>query len=75
LPLFDPPRDDSAETIATLKDMGLQVRMVTGDHVSIAREIAGKLGLGTDIVSARAIFTRDGGDGDAAHIESAVALC
>jgi H+-transporting ATPase len=49
--------------------------MVTGDHVSIAREIAGKLGLGTDIVSARAIFTRDGGDGDAAHIESAVALC
>lgn len=72
LPLFDPPRDDSAETIATLKHMGLQVRMVTGDHVSIAREIAGKLGLGTDIVSARAIFTRDGGDGDAAHIESAV---
>jgi H+-transporting ATPase len=72
LPLFDPPRDESAETIATLKHMGLQVRMVTGDHVSIAREIAGKLGLGTDIVSAREVFTHDGGDGDAAHIESAV---
>jgi H+-transporting ATPase len=72
LPLFDPPRDDSAETIVTLKHMGLQVRMVTGDHVSIAREIAGKLGLGTDIVSAREIFTHDGTDGDSTRIESAV---
>ncbi len=72
LPLFDPPRDDSAETIATLKRMGLQVRMVTGDHVSIAREIAGKLGLGTAIVSAREIFTHEGADGDVARIESAV---
>ncbi len=56
LPLFDPPRDDSATTIATAHHMGLQVRMVTGDHIAIAREIAGKLGLGTDIVSAREIF-------------------
>ncbi len=71
LPLFDPPREDSAETIATVKGMGLQVRMVTGDHTSIAREIAGKLGLGTDIVSAREIFQHEGGDGDGARIETA----
>jgi len=71
VPLFDPPRDDSAETIATAKRMGLQVRMVTGDHTAIAREIAGKLGLGTNIVSAREIFTHDGGDGDGARIEAA----
>jgi H+-transporting ATPase len=71
LPLFDPPRDDSAETIATAKGMGLQVRMVTGDHTAIAREIAGKLGLGTNIISAREIFTHDGADGDGALIEEA----
>jgi len=71
LPLFDPPRDDSAKTIATAKRMGLQVRMVTGDHTAIAREIAGKLGLGTNIVSAREIFTHEGADGDGVRIENA----
>jgi H+-transporting ATPase len=71
LPLFDPPREDSAETIATAKRMGLQVRMVTGDHTAIAREIAGKLGMGTNIASAREIFTHEGTDGDSARIENA----
>jgi len=71
VPLFDPPREDAAEIIATAKRMGLQVRMVTGDNIAIAREIAGTLGLGTNIVSAREIFTHDGGDGDGARIETA----
>jgi H+-transporting ATPase len=71
LPLFDPPRDDSAETIATAKRMGLDVRMVTGDHVAIAREIAGKLGLGSNIVSAGEIFTSGKSEGDGARIEAA----
>jgi H+-transporting ATPase len=71
LPLFDPPRGDSAETIAAAKRMGLQVRMVTGDHTAIAREVAGKLGLGTNIVSARELFRQAGSDGDSARIESA----
>ena len=71
LPLFDPPRDDSAETIATAQKMGLKVRMVTGDHTAIAREISAKLGLGSNIVSAHEIFTHDGSDGDAARIEQA----
>ena len=71
VPLFDPPRDDAAETIATTKRMGLQVRMVTGDHIAIAREIAGKLGLGNKIVSAAEIFPPGNSDGDIARIESA----
>jgi H+-transporting ATPase len=71
LPLFDPPREDSAEAIATAEGMGLDVRMVTGDHTAIAREISSKLGLGTKIMSAREIFTRDGSDGDRARIEQA----
>jgi H+-transporting ATPase len=71
VPLFDPPREDAAEIIATAKRMGLQVRMVTGDNIAIAREIAGKLGLGTNIVSAREIFMHEGSAGDDAGIEQA----
>jgi len=71
LPLFDPPRDDSAQTIVTVKQMGLDVRMVTGDHRAIAREIAGKLGLGSGIVSARELFEHEASDGDGARIEAA----
>jgi len=71
LPLFDPPRDDSAQTIATIKRMGLDIRMVTGDHSAIAREVASELGLGTNIVSAHEIFEHDGADGDGVRIEAA----
>ena len=41
LALFDPPRDDSAATIAATEAMGVDVKMVTGDHEAIARQIAG----------------------------------
>jgi H+-transporting ATPase len=61
--LFDPPRDDSASTIAEAKALGLDIRMVTGDHTAIAREIAGRLGLGTNILSAREVFGEPGKDG------------
>jgi H+-transporting ATPase len=71
LPLFDPPREDSAETIATARRMGLEVRMVTGDHAAIAREISGKLGLGTNIVSAKDVFPSESSDGDFARIKGA----
>jgi H+-transporting ATPase len=46
LPLSDPPREDSKTTIATAKEMGITVKMVTGDQVAIGREIAGQIGLG-----------------------------
>jgi H+-transporting ATPase len=52
LPLFDPPREDSAETIAQAKRHGIQVKMITGDNLAIAREIAGNLGLGKTIHAA-----------------------
>jgi H+-transporting ATPase len=71
LSLVDPPRDDSAETIATAKRMGLDVRMVTGDHRAIAREISGKLGLGTAIVSASELFTAGNANPDPSRIDNA----
>ena len=56
IPLFDPPRDDSAVTISTAQSMGVKVKMVTGDHTAIAKEIAGKVNLGTNILAASKIL-------------------
>jgi H+-transporting ATPase len=56
LPLFDPPREDSAATVERLRSMGVALKMVTGDHEAIARQIAGELKLGQNIVPADAIF-------------------
>ncbi len=49
LPLFDPPREDSAETIRDANEHGIDVKMITGDNTAIAKEISGQLGLGTNI--------------------------
>ncbi len=56
MPLFDPPRTDAAETIAQARQHGIQVKMVTGDNVAIAWQIAGQLGLGTHILPAEQVF-------------------
>jgi H+-transporting ATPase len=53
LPLFDPPREDSKVTVATEREMGGNVKMVTGDQMAIGREIAKKLGLGAGGVRLR----------------------
>jgi H+-transporting ATPase len=45
IPLYDPPREDSKEVIAEMRDYGLEVKMVTGDNLAIAREIGRMLGL------------------------------
>ncbi|MDD4651771.1 MAG: plasma-membrane proton-efflux P-type ATPase [Methanothrix sp.] len=47
--LQDPPREDSAQTIKTAQSLGVRIKMVTGDHVAIAKEIARMVGLGTNI--------------------------
>jgi len=52
LPLYDPPREDSKSTIATAREMGVKVKMVTGDQLAIGREIAGQLGLGPNLLDA-----------------------
>jgi len=68
LPIFDPPRDDSAETIERTRKMGIDVKMITGDHEAISRQIAGRLRLGTNIVSADRIFGAGQDDDIAARI-------
>jgi H+-transporting ATPase len=52
LPLFDPPRDDSAATIATAKNLGVSVKMLTGDQLAIAKETGYQLNMGTNMFDA-----------------------
>ncbi len=59
LGLADPPREDSAETIRAAADLGVTVKMVTGDQTAIAREIAADVGLGDHILAASNL--EDGG--------------
>ena len=63
LPLFDPPREEAKATIVAARQMGVTIKMVTGDQMAIARETAGKLGLGTNILDAS-------GFGDTKHHET-----
>jgi H+-transporting ATPase len=57
LAIYDPPREDSAETIKTAQ-MGINVKMVTGDHIAIAKEISQEVNLGTNIVPASAFIEK-----------------
>jgi H+-transporting ATPase len=50
--LIDPPLPDSAKMIARIKELGVKVKMLTGDALPIAKEIALQVGVGKDIVSA-----------------------
>ncbi|KAF9571289.1 hypothetical protein EC968_000785 [Mortierella alpina] len=43
--LIDPPRPDSAETIRRCNHMGVSVKMITGDQLIIAKEVAHRLGM------------------------------
>ncbi|MEJ2687041.1 MAG: plasma-membrane proton-efflux P-type ATPase, partial [Gammaproteobacteria bacterium] len=62
VPLFDPPREDSRDTIAKAREHGIEVKMVTGDNVAIGREIADQLGLGRDIEPATELFEGEQAD-------------
>jgi H+-transporting ATPase len=52
LPLSDPPRATAKATIESAQQMGVKVKMVTGDAIAIAKEISQELGLGTNILDA-----------------------
>ncbi|TPX69453.1 H+-exporting ATPase [Spizellomyces sp. 'palustris'] len=51
--LFDPPRDDTARTVTEAKELGLKVKMLTGDAVGIAKETARQLQLGTNVYNTK----------------------
>ncbi|RZB65494.1 ATPase 8, plasma membrane-type-like [Glycine soja] len=49
LPLFDPPRHDSSETIRRALELGVNVKMITGDQLAIGKETGRRLGMGTNM--------------------------
>ncbi|CAG9326378.1 unnamed protein product [Blepharisma stoltei] len=49
IPLYDPPRDDTKETIHKALQMEVKVKMITGDQIAIAKETARLLNLGDKI--------------------------
>lgn len=57
LPLFDPPREEAKATIATALQMGVKIKMVTGDQLPIAQETAENLGMGSLILDASVFGT------------------
>lgn len=50
LSLIDPPREDSAQTLAECQKFGINVKMITGDQGIIAKEVAGRLGMGQNVL-------------------------
>jgi H+-transporting ATPase len=64
LSLLDPPRDDSAQVVKDSLSHGLQLRMVTGDHGAIARQVAKQVGLGQNIHPAGDLVPENGDKGN-----------
>ncbi|RYO08229.1 Plasma membrane ATPase 1 [Alternaria tenuissima] len=49
LSMFDPPREDTAQTIIEAQQLGVPVKMLTGDAIAIAKETCKMLALGTKV--------------------------
>ncbi|KMZ63486.1 Proton-exporting ATPase, partial [Zostera marina] len=56
VPLFDPPRHDSAETIRRALNLGVNVKMITGDQLAIGKETGRRLGMGTNMYPSLALL-------------------
>ena len=51
----DPPREDSKELIKKIKDLGVSVKMITGDTKETARHMASLVGIEGDVCEAKEI--------------------
>lgn len=52
VPIIDPPREDTRLTIHRIREGGVAVKMITGDHLNIAVETSRLIGLGTTVLPA-----------------------
>ncbi len=48
--LYDPPRPDADKLIKELRGLDVSIRMLTGDNIAVAQEIASELDIGNNIV-------------------------
>ncbi|KAI1504919.1 hypothetical protein F5X99DRAFT_370286 [Biscogniauxia marginata] len=56
LSMFDPPREDTAQTIVEAAHLGVPVKMLTGDAIAIAKETCKMLGLGTKVYNSERLI-------------------
>ncbi|XP_018810126.1 ATPase 10, plasma membrane-type-like [Juglans regia] len=72
LPLFDPPRHDSAETIRRALNLGVNVKMITGDQLAIAKETGRRLGMGTNMYPSSSLLGRDKDEHEALPVDELI---
>ncbi|KAK4788770.1 hypothetical protein SAY86_020089 [Trapa natans] len=72
LPLFDPPRHDSAETIRRALNLGVNVKMITGDQLAIAKETGRRLGMGTNMYPSSSLLGRDRDEHEALPVDELI---
>ncbi|KAH9806696.1 hypothetical protein DFH28DRAFT_1168688 [Melampsora americana] len=65
LAIFDPPREDTKQTIDDALTLGVKVKMVTGDQLAIAKETGRRLGLGDHMYPAKVL--KDGPEAGGKH--------
>ena len=59
LTFLDPPRPDTKATVEAALEKGVDVKMITGDQVLIAKEMSRMLGLGSNIADAEGLPTME----------------
>jgi len=67
MPMFDPPRSDTASTVAEAGNLGVKVKMLTGDAVAIAIETCKQLNLGTNVYDSERLISGGGMSGSDIH--------
>ncbi|XP_057721376.1 ATPase 10, plasma membrane-type [Arachis stenosperma] len=72
LPLFDPPRHDSAETIRRALNLGVCVKMITGDQLAIAKETGRRLGMGTNMYPSSSLLGREKDENEALPVDELI---
>ncbi|CAF1451450.1 unnamed protein product, partial [Didymodactylos carnosus] len=65
LPIYDPPRTDTKETIDRALELGVKVKMITGDQLAIAKETGRRLGMGDNMFLSKTL--KDGPPADSGY--------
>jgi H+-transporting ATPase len=70
IPLYDPPREDSRSVLEEMRTNGVQVKMITGDNIAIAKEIGHILGFDANAIRSRQLT--GSGSQELMHLASAL---
>ncbi|KAJ7462014.1 hypothetical protein FB451DRAFT_1371056 [Mycena latifolia] len=72
LAIFDPPREDTKQTIDDALALGVKVKMITGDQLAIAKETGRRLGLGDHMYPARVLKDGPAADSPYANLDTLI---